>query len=121
MLVKALKGRATAVLVGALATAMVVPQLAFASGVSNLLTNIGNTIVIPLLALIAIIILVVKIKDYVTGQGSIGQIVVPVLVCLLVIGLVTVFINIDALSATFGTISSSAVDAAAEVATDALG
>ena len=115
------KGNCTAALAVALGAATIVPQMAFAAGtVNNLLSNIAG-IITGIIAILAVVILVMKIKDYITGQGSIGQIVVPVLVCLLVIGLVQVFANVDSLQSIFGSVSETVVETTADVANDALG
>lgn len=114
------KSNCTAALAAALGVVTIIPQMAFAAGtVNNLLSNIAG-IITGVIAILAVVILVIKIKDYITGQGSVGQIVVPVLVCLLVVGLVQVFANIDSLQDIFGGVSNTLVETTADVANDAL-
>ena len=100
------KSNCTATLAAALGVVTVAPQMAFASSgtMNNLLSNFAGIITV-IIAVVGTIITLIKVKDYITGQGSVGQFVVPILVCLFAIGLVQVFANVESLQSIFGGVS----------------
>lgn len=117
-----------AAIISVFCAVMLTPSFAFAAdqqksssggSLEGVLGSIGNIAAI-IGAIILVIVLVVGIKDFVKGNGSIGPVIVKALCIFLLIGLIFVATHITTLQGTFENIAQGGVDVVNDTASSAL-